>query len=190
MLRSIVNLSLGLAFFNAAPALSHPHIWIESHYQVDMSSTTIQKVDAKWQFDVFSSVDMLIEFDQNADGVIDDSEKPHALELMTNLAQFDYFVRVQVDGKDLKPQTIQPVDVGIKDEALTVTLAVTLPAPVDLNQSTLRLGFGDPENYFAMVIPDAGLMALQGAKAESCTPAEVDAKEFYMEGWVDLHCQP
>lgn len=172
----------------AGQALAHPHIWIDSYYQVNVASPKVNTLEAYWQFDVFSSVDMLMEFDKNADGQLTGAEKADAAKAMTNLAQYGYFLKIQSDGRELTPASVDVVDVGVIDQAMTVRLGITLTETVNLQQSTLRLGFGDPENYFAMVIPEAGPIKLTGMLAETCTPVEADAKEIYMEGWVDLRC--
>ncbi|SBS29584.1 hypothetical protein MAQ5080_01431 [Marinomonas aquimarina] len=177
-----------LMCLGAGQALAHPHIWIDSYYQVNLTTPAVQTVDAYWKFDVFSSIDMLMAFDQDADGQLNGLEKADAAQAMTNLAQYDYFLKIQVDGRALQPTHVEIVDIGIQDQALTVQLGVVLPETVDLKTSTMTLGFGDPENYFALVIPEAGLIKLTGLMAETCTPMEQDADEFYMEGWVDLRC--
>ncbi|CUB04561.1 DUF1007 family protein [Marinomonas fungiae] len=175
-------------WLGAGQALAHPHIWIDSYYQVNVSSPKIRTLEAYWQFDVFSSVDMLMEFDKNADGQLLGAEKVDAAQAMNNLAQYGYFLKIQVAGRELTPARVDVLDVGVVDQAMTVRLGITLDESVNLQQNTLRLGFGDVENYFAMVIPDAGLIKLTGMLAETCTPTEADAEEIYMEGWVDLSC--
>lgn len=177
-----------LALLGAGQALAHPHIWIDSFYQVNLSSPQVEALEAYWTFDVLSSVDMLMEFDKNADGRLEGIEKVEAAKAMTNLAQYNYFLHLQVEGNELTPKQVDVVDVDVNDQALTVRLGITLAEPVDLRQHTLRLGFGDPENYFALVVPEAGPIKLTGMLAETCTPVEAEAEEFYMEGWVDLQC--
>ena len=181
-------MSASLLWLGAGQVQAHPHIWIDSYYQVNLTTPAIQTVDAYWKFDVFSSLDMLMEFDKNADGQLLGAEKADAAKAMTNLAQYQYFLRLQVDGREIQPADVQIVDVGVVDQAMTVRLGIVLPETVDLQQSTFRMGFGDRENYFALVTPDEGLIKLTGMMAETCTPAEKEADEFYMEGWVDLHC--
>ncbi|WP_156473575.1 DUF1007 family protein, partial [Neptuniibacter pectenicola] len=82
------------------------HIWIDSYYQVNLSSPKVQILEAYWQFYVFSSVDMLMEFDKNADGQLTSAEKADAATAITNLAQYDYFIRLQVDGREITPAQI------------------------------------------------------------------------------------
>lgn len=175
---------------SAGPTLAHPHIWIDSYYSVNLSSPRVNVVEAHWSFDVFSSLDMLIEFDKNANGQLEKAEEAEAAQAFTNLAQYGYFIKMEVGGTPITPASVDVLSVGVQDQALIVRLGITLPQEVDLRQQTLRLGFGDPENYFAMVIPDDGLVQLNGMRAETCTPAPADATEFYMEGWVDLRCDP
>lgn len=181
-------LTAACLWLGTGQALAHPHIWIDSYYQLSVTAPQVTTLDAYWRFDVFSSLDMLMEFDKNADGQLLGEEKVDAAKAMNNLAQYGYFLKIQVDGRELTPAKVEVVDVGVVDQAMTVRLGITLNEAVNLQQNTLRLGFGDPENYFAMVIPEAGLIKLTGMLAETCTPMEADAEEIYMEGWVDVRC--
>lgn len=179
--------AMGLMLMTST-ALSHPHIWVDSYYRVVVNEPTVQTLEANWTFDLFSSLDMLMAFDSNADGIFQGQEKAEAAVAMTNLAQYGYFLRIQVDGEEVAPAQVSVVDVAISDQKLQVTLGIELAEPVNIQEHTLRIGFGDKENYFAMVIPDAGLIQLAGVLAETCTPTPANAEEFYMEGWIDLHC--
>lgn len=183
--RGWCGLMIGLA---AASASAHPHIWIESYYQVDVTAPNIQRVEAVWAFDAFSSNDLLIEFDTNADGRLEKEEKAEAAAALRNLEQYGYFLAMQEDGEALTADSVQILDLWVQEDMLHVRLGIVLPEPVNVQQHTLRLGFGDPENYFAMVIPDAGLIKLTGTLAELCTPTPAAAEAIYMEGWVDLSC--
>ena len=95
-----------------------------------------------------------------------------------------------MNKKDVKPKEVKITDFGFKNKLLWVTLKVTLTTPVNLNQSTLSIAFGDPEYYFAMVPLEEGLLRLSGKLAESCTPISHDGKERGIETWVDLTCEP
>lgn len=189
MIRRLIMSLLALgAVWQSTAVMAHPHIWGDSYYRVVVNQPTVQTLEANWEFDLFSSLDMLMAFDTNADGVFQGQEKAEAAVAMTNLAQYGYFLRIQVDGEDVVPAQVSIVDLAISDQKLQVKLGIELAEPVNIQQQTLRIGFGDKENYFAMVIPDAGLIQLTGVLAETCTPIPVDAEEFYMEGWIDLHC--
>ena len=171
-------------------ASAHPHIWIDSYYQINLAQPVVKTLNAHWTFDLFSSMDMLIAFDTNADGKLEGQEKAEAAQAMTNLAQYGYFLKIEVDDEPIKPDLVTITDLDVKDQQLTVDLGISLPDAVDLRDHPLRLGFGDSENYFALVIPDDGLIQLTGILAETCTPTPAKADAFYMEGWVDVTCDP
>lgn len=172
----------------ASAASAHPHIWMDSYYKIDLKSPKVQNFEAHWTFDLFSSLEMLMAFDVDANGKLEGQEKADAAQAMTNLAQYGYFLQIQVDEEPVTPQAVTVVDVSAQDQKLLVRFGIELPEAVDLQEQTLRLGFGDPENYFALVVPDEGLLKLTGMMAEMCTPTPQKAEAFYMEGWIDLHC--
>ncbi|MBJ7553764.1 DUF1007 family protein [Marinomonas spartinae] len=188
VLRGIV-LVLG-TLLGASQALAHPHIWVDSQYQITVDTPTIQTFNATWSMDAFTSVSLLENYDTNGDGQLTGEERQELLKGLQNLKKNDYFVHLKVNKKDVKPKEVKITDFGFKNKLLWVNLKVTLKTPVNLNQSTLSIAFGDPEYYFAMVPLEEGLLRLSGKLAESCTPISHDGKERGIETWVDLTCEP
>jgi ABC-type uncharacterized transport system substrate-binding protein len=88
------------------------------------------------------------------------------------------------------PKGVRNIDVRIRDQMLWIRLGIELPAPVNLETSTLSLAFGDDELYFAMEPLEEGLVSLSGALSEICTPIEREATETSVAVWVDVTCKP
>jgi len=179
-----------VAILSTNQAMAHPHIWVDSQFQITVDTPTIKTVDATWSMDVLTSVSLLENYDTNGGGKLTGDERTELLKGLNNLKKNDYFVHLKVNKKDVKPKDVEITDFGFKDKMLWANLTVSLAAPVDLSKSTLSLAFGDSEYYFAMVPLEEGLLRLSGKLAESCTPISRDGKERGIESWVDLTCQP
>ncbi|TDO97264.1 DUF1007 family protein [Marinomonas balearica] len=186
--RHIIASTLLLAGFSTAQA--HPHIWVDSDYSLNIDTPSIDAVSAHWEFDLFTSASLIAEFDVDGDGSLDGQEKFNTAEALTNLEKSNYFVRIQVDGEEITPASYTVTDVEVNDQLLKMSLGISLPDQVDLQSHTLSLAFGDESNYFAMVIPETGLLNLSGRLAETCTPTVRDAEAYQIEAWVDLRCDP
>lgn len=179
-----------VAVVGANHAMAHPHIWVDSQFQITVDTPTIKTLNATWSMDVFTSVSLLENYDTNGDGKLTGDERKELLDGLKNLKKNDYFVHLKVNKKDVAPKDVEITDFGFKDKMLWANLTVVLATPVDLNTSTLSLAFGDSEYYFAMVPLEEGLLRLSGKLAESCTLISRDAKDRGIESWVDLTCQP
>ncbi|SBS25958.1 hypothetical protein MSP8886_00445 [Marinomonas spartinae] len=184
-----IGLVLG-ALLGANQALAHPHIWVDSQYQITVDSPAIQTFDATWSMDAFTSLSLLQNYDTNGDGKLMGEERKELLNGLRNLKKNDYFVQLKVNQKTVRPKDVEITHFSFKNKLLTVDLKVTLKAPVNLYQSTLSIAFGDSDYYFAMVPLEEGLLRLSGKLAESCTPISHDGKERGIETWVDLTCEP
>lgn len=172
-------------------ALAHPHVWVDSQYQVVVDKPSIDTLEANWSLDLFTSASLIEEYDVDGDGKFAGQEKADMIDVLKSFEKYGYFIHMKVDGKKIEPKQVTIVDIGVKDKELWMKLGITLPKPVDLDKSTLSLAFGDEEYYFAMVPLEAGLVQLSGMLAETCTPVtRDDTSDIGIESWVDLHCEP
>ncbi|ADZ89501.1 DUF1007 family protein [Marinomonas mediterranea] len=179
-----------LALLGFTLAQAHPHIWVDSDYSLKIDSPSVDAVSAHWEFDLFTSASLIAEFDVDGDGTLDGQEKFNTAEALKNLEKSSYFIRVKVDGEDVTPASYTVTDVEVNNQLLQMELGVSLPNKVNLQSHTLSLAFGDESNYFAMVVPESGLLNLSGRLAETCTPTVRDAEAYQIEAWVDLRCDP
>lgn len=183
-LLAFISLLLG-----SAQIIAHPHVWIDSQYQLDLDQPNIHSLQASWSFDLFTSTGLIIEYDVDADGALTGQEKVAMIEVLESFDQYGYFVALNLDGQPITPSRIRVTDVGIHDQMLWAKLDIELAQNVDLRTSTLSLAFGDESLYFAMVPVEQGLLNLSGSFAEACTPNQREAEEISIESWSDISCQ-
>lgn len=170
-------------------ALAHPHVWVDSQYRVDVDQANINRLEATWELDLFTSTSLIAEYDVDGDGEFTGQEKLDMIEVLKSFENYGFFIKMKQDGADLVPEQVHVVDVRIRDQMLWIRLGIALPAPVNLETSTLSLAFGDDELYFAMEPLEEGLVRLSGALSEACTPVEREATETSVAVWVDLTCR-
>jgi ABC-type uncharacterized transport system substrate-binding protein len=184
---SLCLMSASFLFVNKA--MAHPHVWVESQYRVAVNQPTIDTLEGTWSLDLFTSISLISEYDINSDGEFTGQEKVEMIEVLKSFENYGYFIKMKQDGIDIVPTGVRILDVRIRDQMLWVRFAITLPAPVNLETSTLSLAFGDDELYFAMEPLEEGLVRLSGALSEACTPIEREAEEMSVVSWVDLTCR-
>ncbi|WP_254682302.1 DUF1007 family protein [Marinomonas sp. FW-1] len=174
----------------AGSAMAHPHVWVDSQYRVTVDQAKIDKLEATWELDLFTSTSLIAEYDVDGDGELTGQEKLDMIDVLKSFENYGFFIKMKQDGADLLPEQVHVADVRIRDQMLWIRLAIDLPSPVNLETSTLSLAFGDDELYFAMEPLEEGLVRLSGALSEVCTPVEREATETSVAVWVDLTCQP
>jgi ABC-type uncharacterized transport system substrate-binding protein len=170
-------------------AMAHPHVWVDSQYDVTVERAQIDNLEATWGLDLFTSTSLIAEYDINADGAFTGQEKLDMIEVLTSFDKYGYFIKMKQDGVDMTPKDVRILDVSIRDMMLWVRLGIDLPSSVNLETTTLSLAFGDDELYFAMEPLEEGLVRLSGALSEACTPVEREATETSVAFWVDLTCR-
>ncbi|BFM49993.1 DUF1007 family protein [Marinomonas sp. THO17] len=178
-----------LSFFTMV-ALAHPHVWVDTQYRVKVDSTQIDRLEATWSLDLFTSTSLIAEYDIDANGELEGQEKLDMLEVLKSFENYGFFIKMKRDGVDFVQKKVQVMDVRIRDQMLWMRMVIDLPEKVDLQTSTLSLAFGDDELYFAMEPMEEGLVRLTGTMAEICTPVERDAEIISVAYWVDVTCQP
>lgn len=169
--------------------MAHPHVWVDSQYLIKVDQTRIHSLEATWSLDLFTSTSLIAEYDVNGDGKFTGQEKLDMIDIFQTFDSYGYFIKIKQDGEDLVHDSVQVLDVQIREQMIWVRFGVALTTPVNLETSTLSFAFGDDELYFAMEPLEEGLVRLSGAFAEICTPIEREAVEISVAFWVDLTCQ-
>ena len=184
-----VWLCLCVSVLFTASALAHPHVWVDSQYRVKVDQSSIETLEATWSLDLFTSTSLIAEYDVDGDGDLAGQEKLDMIEVLKSFQQYGFFIKMKQDGADIVPSDVQVLDVRVRDQMLWIRLGIALPAPVNLETSTLSFAFGDDELYFAMEPLEEGLVRLSGSLSETCTPVEREAEETSVAMWVDLTCK-
>ena len=89
-----------LALMGAVTLWAHPHSFIDLSITVEMEGEHIGKLTQKWVYDEMTSMTLLMEFDGDGNGVLDDAETAYVRDnyLDAIIAQ-GYFNHVTVGGK-------------------------------------------------------------------------------------------
>ncbi|MBJ7536164.1 DUF1007 family protein [Marinomonas sp. C1424] len=186
-MRHLVFLCLSLLW--ASNVLAHPHVWVDSQYRVKVDEPSIERMEATWGLDLFTSTSLIAEYDLDSDGEFTGQEKVEMVEVLKSFENYGYFIKMKQDGTDITPKAVDVLDVRIRDQMIWIRLGIELPSAIDLTTSRLSFAFGDDELYFAMVPLEEGLMRLSGRWSEACTPVSREAEEVSVEEWVDLSCK-
>jgi ABC-type uncharacterized transport system substrate-binding protein len=136
---------------STGPASVHPHVFAEARLEVDINpDQTVKSLKHLWRFDdVFSST-VLMEFDQNSDLKLDDSELEQVSQtIFTSLADYKYFQLVTHDGKDVEMKAPAKLMASFDNDQLIVMFESAPAKPLKLG-GKIDFGVYDPTFYTAI----------------------------------------
>lgn len=160
----------GLAAF-AAPALAHPHVWVDARYEIVFdASRRIAALDVAWTFDPQYTDFFVDGLDADGDGAYSDAElRPHAVEAIDALEEYGWYVDFSIGGRKargLKPRTFA---YSHAHGALTLSFTLPLAAPVDPRAEAFSFVAYDPSFYVDLAI--AGLSSIRLRGEDECVAA-------------------
>ena len=153
----------------AAPASSHPHVWVtvksELVYAPDGSVTGVRHA---WTFDDMFSAFALQGIESKKKGEFTREELASLAEVnVTSLKEYEYFTYATANGKKLEfvdPPTGYYLDFDKKETVLT--LHFTLPLKRPLKAKSLTVEVYDPEFFIAFELAEKDPAKLVGAPAQ------------------------
>jgi ABC-type uncharacterized transport system substrate-binding protein len=124
----------------AAPAVAHPHVWVEVQATVLIENGAISGIEQRWTFDEFYSMQAGDGLDKNNDGKLDHEELAELAQVnMEGLKEFDYFTEVRQAGRFIDFET--PKDVILEQVAVTEAPGPAAGGPVS-NDLSPTVGLG------------------------------------------------
>ena len=168
--RAWLAASLTLAGSLAPAALhAHPHVFAEASLGISVNpDTTVGTLKHLWRFDDLFSSTVLMEFDQNQDLKLDDTELEEvASTVHQSLAEYNYFQIVTVDGKDVRMAAPDRLIATFEDNQLTILFESKPAEPLRL-AGKVAFGVYDPTFYTAIDFVEDRYMTVE-MKPETCT---------------------
>ena len=156
----------GLAFaagLACVPALAHPHVWVTSKAEVDYETGAVTAIRHAWTFDAAYTAFVVQGLDTNGDGKVSPEELAGlAAENTANLAEFGYFTKLKIAGKDQAFAEPAEPRMSVEDGKLTLRFRLPLKAATAQGKGILALEVYDPTFFVSFSLaetPDAARLA-------------------------------
>ena len=153
-----------------APALAHPHAWIETRSDVVFDDKgLIAAINIEWDFDAGYS-EMAVEgLDVNADGFHSAGElRPLARENLVALKDYDYFVKARAGKENVKYSDVTEYGLIYSNGTLKMHFTVPLAKPIDPFTAGFVYRIYDPSFYIAIDFAETTPLALLGNAPAAC----------------------
>ena len=155
----------------AGPALAHPHVWVAAKAEVDYESGRVTGIRHAWSFDASYSAFVTQGLDKDGDGTLSPEElQGLAAENTTNLAEFAYFTKLKVGGREQEFGEPREPRMRMDGDRLTLSFVLPLKAPVAQGRGVTAMEVYDPTYFVAFSLAEgADAARLKGAPTGCAT---------------------
>jgi len=152
-----------------AAAFAHPHIFVEARLEVVAGKDgSVEELRNVWRFDEVFSSSVVMDFDKNTDLKLEPNELAEVGKTVKqSLADYDYYMNLTINGKNVTVQKPDTIHVDYKDGQLLMFFAVK---PVEKMPLKGRLTFGvyDPTLYTSIDFPTDNELTIVGDGFKAC----------------------
>jgi ABC-type uncharacterized transport system substrate-binding protein len=149
----------------ASAASAHPHVWVTAKAQLVYEGGKLVGVRDTWSFDPEYTAFITQGLDANKDGTLSPEELAGlAAENTANLAEFGYFTKLKVGGKEQAFTDPKEPAARIEDKALVLSFLLPLKTPIQQGRGVAALEVYDPTYFVSFSFAEgAGAATLAGA---------------------------
>jgi ABC-type uncharacterized transport system substrate-binding protein len=159
---------LAAALVGAGDALAHPHAWIDLRTRVIMNDQgRLAALELDWLFDDFYTAYIAEEFAEEGRPASEFLPEVASTNL-ANLAEYDYFTDVRLNGERLPLGEVSGAETGLREKRLWLRFEVPLVEPVDPDSGRLTFAVYDPTYYIEILYLEGEAINFTGPGAEAC----------------------
>ncbi|MCJ2090345.1 DUF1007 family protein [Methylobacterium sp. E-005] len=153
----------------ASGASAHPHVWVTAKAQLVYEGGKLVGVRDTWSFDPEYTAFVTQGLDTNKDGKLSPEELAGlAAENTASLAEFGYFTKLKVGGKEQAFTDPQEPAARMEDRALVMTFLLPLKTPVQQGRGVAALEVYDPTYFVAFSFAEGSDAATLSGAPQGC----------------------
>jgi ABC-type uncharacterized transport system substrate-binding protein len=150
----------------ATPTLAHPHVWVTTKAEIAYGEGgRVTGIRHAWTFDASYSAFVTQGLDKNNDGKLTPDELAGlAAENTANLAEFAYFTKLKIGGKEQAFADPTEPRMAMEGDKLTLSFLLPLKTPVAQGRGVTALEVYDPTYFVSFALAEGADVAhLTGA---------------------------
>ena len=165
-IRPAALVGLAIACLGSAPAVAHPHIFIDAKATILFNNDgELIGIRHAWTFDEAFSIWQIQGLDTNEDGVTSSEEMQElAEENMAGLAEYGFYTYAGEGSSTLPMASMDDARFTFEDGRSTLTFGVEPQGPYRIKDE-LEVAINDPEYYVAISFNDVSDITLENAPA-------------------------
>lgn len=165
---------------------SHPHVFIRNSLRIVFDQQGLAGVRVRWTFDEFFSSMIADEFDHNHNNKLEKSDIQNVKKgAFANLAKFDYFSFIKINGKPFNVRYIRDFSAALLDGKLVYQFMIPCHVKATTHFKKFVISQYDPTYYTRVVLAKHQPVITEGAAGfeVSCRISK-NMKEAYYYGQV------
>ncbi|MBN1241625.1 MAG: DUF1007 family protein [Spirochaetales bacterium] len=173
-LHALVPLLLCLS---AAPAVAHPHVFIDQGMLIRFEDGQPRSVRLSWTFDEVFSAAIAGEFDRDGDGSFSKAESATIEKAaFVNLASYGYFTSFVAGSRSVRATAYRDFVASLSAGRLTYEFSTDLPAPLAGATRPYGIRVYDDEFFVAFAVIAPERIRLEGAPPGARVEIEREAR--------------
>lgn len=177
----MIVLAFLLVVLASAPALAHPHVWVDYTVTVRFTADGPDAVRVDWAFDEMISALIIQKYDTDRDGRFSAREnRAIESEHFVHLKEFSYFVDLKIDGVAVPITQIKDFEARIVKGLLHYAFTVPIPRAVR-RDGIVDVNIVDPSFYTAFTATPRPIVAEGASTHRVECDAVRDAKTKLLE---------
>lgn len=141
--------------------LAHPHVFVDVELDIILNKT---EADVKiiWRFDEMTSSMILMDFDMNGDGKLDEKESIFLKEeAFDHLKSLGYYTVISIDKKEFSPHSIDSFRAYFEENKILYEFSFSFQIPEKIK--SFNIGCYDEDNLVAFFLsPSIKVLAKKG----------------------------
>jgi len=152
-----------------APALGHPHIWIETAATFVFERGRLTAIRIEWTLDEMFSDSLIGSFDKNRNKRFDEGELRELREkAFDNLKELGFLTHLHIGGKVTPVASVSNFTAAVAHGRVIYRFTVRLPTPVDPVATPVRLAAYDPTYFVQMDFQEEAPVRFEGRPEGAC----------------------
>ncbi|MEA2101807.1 MAG: DUF1007 family protein [Thermodesulfobacteriota bacterium] len=131
--------------------MAHPHVFIDSQTTFVFDNNGLSAIDVRWVFDEMFGATFIMDYDANANGVLEKNEvatiKEEAFDYLKN---FGYFTHINIDGRPFKVQFVTKFNAINEDGQLVYSFTIPCHVRASHTPKKISLAIYD-ESYYTQI---------------------------------------
>ncbi|UIJ72761.1 DUF1007 family protein [Aurantimonas sp. HBX-1] len=170
-----------------APALAHPHVFAEAKVEIvgtpDARLAAIRNV---WRMDELFSSSVLVDFDKNANGTLDQDELVEiGATVKESIAEWDFYTFVETAGRAVKMSPPDVIHTLYEDGQLLMFFEMRAAEPVDLAAGKLTVANFDDTFFVAFDVASEADFQLIDMPKQCTKQYVVPDADVAAQQWMD-----
>ena len=161
--------SLAILLASTALPNAHPHVFVEANMELVINDTgKFTELRHVWRFDELFSSTLIIDFDTDANGELDEKEILEITKTIhASIGEYDFYTALRAGKEVINFYEPEKLNAYMEDGQMIMFFSIEPEFPHDFKKAPLRISASDTSYYVAFEFSEKNII-LKDKGAEAC----------------------